>query len=343
MRKRVIHLATHPSYAAEACRGPGHAGSRRLRHHSKHLDRGDQLGPDREDLGDRAQRRVRRAARPRRQCAGQPRDGRAAQVPLRRCGPLEAGPQDPYRPQRHLPHQGDRAGQRSLPRRARPGAGLGRRTGPGRVADGVPRRQAPRDPRRRRPRQRPRPAGRPPSRQGRRQRPGRPPDPRHQLPSTAASASPGRASRPGIYRLRAFAARNRKAIGGSSARRRITVYRYAAASWYGPGLYGNTMACGGTLTPATLGVANKYAAVRHQGQAPLRGPHCHGAGDRPRAIRRGSRVRPHLRHQAAARVPRHRLRAARPSRARASRRPRRSWSASLRLGARRRSPRRPPP
>lgn len=67
-----------------------------------------------------------------------------------------------------------------------------------------------------------------------------------------------RASRPGVYRLRAFAARNRKAIGGSSARRRITVYRYAAASWYGPGLYGNTMACGGTLTPSTLGVANKY-------------------------------------------------------------------------------------
>jgi rare lipoprotein A (peptidoglycan hydrolase) len=31
----------------------------------------------------------------------------------------------------------------------------------------------------------------------------------------------------------------------------------AVASWYGPGLYGNRLACGGTLTPGTAGVANK--------------------------------------------------------------------------------------
>ncbi len=30
------------------------------------------------------------------------------------------------------------------------------------------------------------------------------------------------------------------------------------ASWYGPGLYGNTMACGHTLTTNTWGVAHKY-------------------------------------------------------------------------------------
>ncbi len=29
------------------------------------------------------------------------------------------------------------------------------------------------------------------------------------------------------------------------------------ASWFGPGLYGNSLACGGTLTPATNGVAHK--------------------------------------------------------------------------------------
>ena len=29
------------------------------------------------------------------------------------------------------------------------------------------------------------------------------------------------------------------------------------ASYYGPGLYGNGVACGGTLLPGTLGVANK--------------------------------------------------------------------------------------
>jgi rare lipoprotein A len=37
----------------------------------------------------------------------------------------------------------------------------------------------------------------------------------------------------------------------------VTVYRPASASWYGPGLYGNRMACGGTLSPGTLGVAHK--------------------------------------------------------------------------------------
>lgn len=31
----------------------------------------------------------------------------------------------------------------------------------------------------------------------------------------------------------------------------------ALASWYGPGLYGNKMACGGTLSTTTLGVAHK--------------------------------------------------------------------------------------
>jgi rare lipoprotein A (peptidoglycan hydrolase) len=38
---------------------------------------------------------------------------------------------------------------------------------------------------------------------------------------------------------------------------KVVVYRRAAASWYGPGLYGNKLACGGTLTPGTVGVANK--------------------------------------------------------------------------------------
>ena len=61
----------------------------------------------------------------------------------------------------------------------------------------------------------------------------------------------------GSYRLRAYVGRNRRAKGSASVVRRITVYRYAAASWYGPGFYGNTTACGQTLTPGMLGVANK--------------------------------------------------------------------------------------
>jgi hypothetical protein len=38
---------------------------------------------------------------------------------------------------------------------------------------------------------------------------------------------------------------------------RLNVYRYAQASWYGPGLYGNRTGCGGTLAAGRLGVAHK--------------------------------------------------------------------------------------
>lgn len=33
--------------------------------------------------------------------------------------------------------------------------------------------------------------------------------------------------------------------------------RYAGASWYGPGLWGRSTACGATLRPTTIGVAHK--------------------------------------------------------------------------------------
>jgi hypothetical protein len=42
-----------------------------------------------------------------------------------------------------------------------------------------------------------------------------------------------------------------KAIG------RVAGFRSAAASWYGPGLYGNPLGCGGRLTTGTIGVAHK--------------------------------------------------------------------------------------
>ena len=58
---------------------------------------------------------------------------------------------------------------------------------------------------------------------------------------------------------RPMSARTRVLSGGRTDRvGRLNVYRYALASWYGPGLYGNRMACGGTLTPGTIGVAHKY-------------------------------------------------------------------------------------
>jgi hypothetical protein len=62
----------------------------------------------------------------------------------------------------------------------------------------------------------------------------------------------------GIYEIRAYGSHDRRISGSESAVRRVTVYRPAAASYYGPGLYGGALACGGTLQPGTLGVAHKY-------------------------------------------------------------------------------------
>src|SRR5688572_7005498 len=38
---------------------------------------------------------------------------------------------------------------------------------------------------------------------------------------------------------------------------RLNVFRPALASWYGPGLYGNKLGCGGRLGTGTIGVAHK--------------------------------------------------------------------------------------
>jgi rare lipoprotein A len=64
-----------------------------------------------------------------------------------------------------------------------------------------------------------------------------------------------RARKLGRFRVRAVAPGTR--APSRLVRGKVTVYRPASASWYGPGLYGNKMACGGTLSPGTVGVANK--------------------------------------------------------------------------------------
>ncbi|HEY3435785.1 MAG TPA: septal ring lytic transglycosylase RlpA family protein [Solirubrobacterales bacterium] len=64
-------------------------------------------------------------------------------------------------------------------------------------------------------------------------------------------------------------------------------WRYGGASWYGPGLWGNSTACGQTLRPQTLGVAHKTlpcgTTVKfvYHGRAVVtqvidRGPYAHG-------------------------------------------------------------------
>jgi len=61
----------------------------------------------------------------------------------------------------------------------------------------------------------------------------------------------------GNYDVTAYGVHDKKVRGSHSPARHLTSYRLAGASYYGPGLYGNGVACGGTLEPGTLGVANK--------------------------------------------------------------------------------------
>jgi hypothetical protein len=61
----------------------------------------------------------------------------------------------------------------------------------------------------------------------------------------------------GAYSVRAYGVHERRMRGSASSARHLTSYREAAASYYGPGLYGGGLACGGTLEPGTLGVASK--------------------------------------------------------------------------------------
>ncbi len=53
----------------------------------------------------------------------------------------------------------------------------------------------------------------------------------------------------GNYAVRAFGVHGAHTRGAVSVARRLTSYRQAGASYYGPGLYGNGVACGGTLMP----------------------------------------------------------------------------------------------
>jgi rare lipoprotein A (peptidoglycan hydrolase) len=76
-------------------------------------------------------------------------------------------------------------------------------------------------------------------------------------------------------------------IVGPMTRAKLRPRKRRMATWYGPGLYGNELACGGKLTPNTFGVAHKElpcgtkVAIAHGGRiviAPVvdRGPFVKG-------------------------------------------------------------------
>jgi rare lipoprotein A len=62
----------------------------------------------------------------------------------------------------------------------------------------------------------------------------------------------------GQQRIRATLQRRRSAtVTSASPEVSVRVFKPAMATWYGPGLYGNTTACGQTLTKDLVGVAHK--------------------------------------------------------------------------------------
>ena len=77
----------------------------------------------------------------------------------------------------------------------------------------------------------------------------------------------------GHGKVRAAARGDMVASASRSGARKVIVYRPAEASYYGPGLYGNGLACGGTLNPGTIGVAHKTMpcgtklTLRHAGRS----------------------------------------------------------------------------
>ncbi|MEA2482808.1 MAG: rare lipoprotein [Thermoleophilaceae bacterium] len=73
----------------------------------------------------------------------------------------------------------------------------------------------------------------------------------------------------------------------TSQQARTADYKPVTATWYGPGLYGNRLACGGRLTHSTLGVAHKRlpcgtkVALKYRGRTIVvpvvdRGPYSRG-------------------------------------------------------------------
>lgn len=92
----------------------------------------------------------------------------------------------------------------------------------------------------------------------------------------------------GRFRLRAHVEDDRAHAAVASPELALTVYKPARATWYGPGFYGRTTACGQRMTRSLVGVAHRTlrcgtkVAVFYKGRAmtvPVvdRGPYANGA------------------------------------------------------------------
>ena len=66
-----------------------------------------------------------------------------------------------------------------------------------------------------------------------------------------------RAGATGTKRVRVHFGGTRRLSSAHRLAGTTRIYRRAFVSWYGPGLYGQHLACGGTLSAGTLGVAHK--------------------------------------------------------------------------------------
>lgn len=92
-----------------------------------------------------------------------------------------------------------------------------------------------------------------------------------------------RPRRPGVYELRAHTGRaSANGTGGTALpvtvegdgpgpATRLTVYERAIATWYGPGFFGRTTACGIELAETTLGVAHRELPCGTRVQIAYRG------------------------------------------------------------------------
>lgn len=96
-----------------------------------------------------------------------------------------------------------------------------------------------------------------------------------------------KADRTGRFKATVRAKGDKLASGSKTKAGRVTAYRPAVASWYGPGFYGNRTACGQTLTTGMVGVAHKTLpcgtklTLRYRGRSVRvqvidRGPYAHG-------------------------------------------------------------------